>query len=145
MPAIPTLSNAVNELTKIDSTELLYDDAGNLTKDTNGYTYRYDYENRLTLVKKTNDSVDVAKFDYDALGRRILKIDYIADSDQETHYYYNGLRVLSEYDWDSGISTENRLRYFVYGAMYIDEVILMYTASYWVFPFLCRPNVKVFG
>jgi YD repeat-containing protein len=60
---------------------------GNLTKDKNGYTYHYDHENRLIKIKKSNDTVDVAEFTYDALGRRIEKKDSIAN--KTDRYYYN--------------------------------------------------------
>ena len=46
---------------------------GSLTKDINGYTYHYDNDNRVRKIKKTNDTVDVAIYTYDALGRRIEK------------------------------------------------------------------------
>jgi len=122
--SVEYLSNTVNELTKVAATEQMYDEAGNVTKDTAGYTYHYDHLNRLTKVKKANDSVDVAEFGYDALSRRIVAIDYIADGDPETHYYYNDQQVVEEYDWAN--STETRLAYYVYGPMYVDEVIVMY-------------------
>jgi len=120
--ATARLYNIVNELTKVVTTEQLYDPAGNLTKCDDSYTYHYDHLNRLTKIKKTNDSVDVAEYKYDALSRRIVKIDYVADG--ETHYYYNGWHVLSEYDWAD--NSESRLRYFIYGPTFIDEVIMMY-------------------
>jgi hypothetical protein len=53
--------NDVNEYTYIgldSGTNVTHDDAGNMTADHNGYTYHYDYENRLTRVKKSNDTVD---------------------------------------------------------------------------------------
>ena len=62
--------------------------------------------------------VDVAGFAYDALGRRIQKIDYIANS--TVRYYYNdNWQVLCEKD-ENAVS----LRWFVYGN-YIDEVLVM--------------------
>ncbi len=121
------LHNTVNELTKVAATEQMYDAAGNLTKNTAGYTYHYDHLNRLTKVKTDNDVNDVAEFRYDVFGRRIVKTDYIADGDPETHYYYNDQQVIEEYDWAD--STETRLRYFAFGPTYIDEVLLMYNVS----------------
>ena len=47
---------------------------GSITKDISGYRYHYDNENRAAKIKKTNDTVDVAIYTCDALGRRIGKI-----------------------------------------------------------------------
>ena len=60
-------------------------EAGNLTIDKQGYEYEYDYENRI--VKITKDSSDIAEFAYDALGRRIRKIDSAAG--KTALYYHN--------------------------------------------------------
>jgi len=49
--------NDVNEYTYIglgSGTNVTHDDAGNMTGDHDGYTYHYDYENRLTRVKKSS-------------------------------------------------------------------------------------------
>jgi hypothetical protein len=116
--------NNVNEYTYIglaSGTNVTHDDAGNMTGDHDGYTYHYDYENRLTRVKKLSDTVDVAVYTYDALGRRIAVEDCIADT--TTHYYYDGWRVLSETD-----DNDDWLRDYDYGN-YIDEVLVMTDAS----------------
>ncbi len=94
--------------------------AGNLAKDRGGYEYEYDYENRI--VKVTKDNSDIAEFAYDALGRRIRKID--SNSSETTLYYYNDSRqVLCEYS--GGGSFE---RMFMYGN-YIDEPIMTYSGG----------------
>ena len=119
-------SNTVNEYTDIGGvTPLLSkaksrsigNDCGNLTKDINSYTYHYDNDNRVTKVKKTNDTVDVAIYTYDALGRRFEKDDAVAGS--KIRCYYDGQRVLLETD-----DSDNDERAFVYGN-YIDEVLIM--------------------
>ena len=61
-----------------------YDGNGNLTDDSM-YKYHYDRENRI--VKITKDSNNIAEFAYDALGRRIRKIDSAAG--ETTLYYHN--------------------------------------------------------
>ncbi len=62
----------------------------NFAKDIAIYTYHYDYENRLTKIKKSNDTVDVAEFYYDALGRRVKKTDSITSANTRRYYYdYN--------------------------------------------------------
>jgi len=116
--------NDVNEYTYIglgSGTNVTHDNAGNMTGDHDGYTYHYDYENRLTRVKKSSDTVDVAVYTYDAIGRRIAVEDCIADT--TTHYYYDGWRVLTETD-----ENDDRQRDFAYGN-YIDEVLVMTDAS----------------
>src|SRR5262249_18250500 len=66
--------NPVNELVKIDATDLHYDDNGNLIDD-GTYTYNYDEENRLTCVSHAACEPDTAvgQYQYDALGRRVVK------------------------------------------------------------------------
>ena len=59
---------------------------GNLTTDKDGYNYEYDYENRIVKIADSNDD-DIAEFAYDALGRRVRKIDSVAS--QTRLYYYN--------------------------------------------------------
>ncbi|MBI9019516.1 MAG: hypothetical protein JEZ07_19880, partial [Phycisphaerae bacterium] len=109
-----------------------YDDAGNLTKCQDNYEYEWDYENRLIRVFRMDgqNEVDVVKYTYDALGRRIQKDDCIAD-EQTLYYYNNNWQVLAEYDYDADAtptSTVDLLRCFVYGN-YIDELIMMYDAT----------------
>jgi len=92
------------------------DAAGNLTKDKDGYTYEYDYENRITKI--TRGGNDIAEFAYDALGRRIKKRDCVGDTNN-VYYYNDNWQVLCEYD-DAGTPQ----RWFAYGN-YIDEPVLM--------------------
>jgi len=49
-------------------------DAGTLTTDEDGYTYEYDYENRVVKIEDSSAN-DVAEYAYDALGRRIRVVD----------------------------------------------------------------------
>ncbi len=63
----------------------------------------------------------MAKFEYDALGRRIYRYDAIAYED--TYYYYNAAwQVLSEYD-----DSTHKMSY-IYGN-YIDEVLVRFVGS----------------
>jgi len=111
-----TYDNVTNELATINSVSVTYDAAGNMTADHRGYTYAYDYENRL--VKITEGPATIAEFTYDALGRRIVKVDSIAS--ETTRYYYNAdWQVLAETDDQGTLQRE-----YVYGN-YIDEVLLM--------------------
>ncbi len=118
------LDNVVNEYINIGGggTNVYYDDAGNLTKDNSGYTYHYDYENRVTKIKKTDDTVNVAEYSYDALGQRIQVVDSVGTA--TTNFYYNDKwQVLLETD-----DSDFKQRYFVYGN-YIDELLIMHRYS----------------
>ena len=115
--------NVANELTKKDSTQVYYDKNGNLTKDAEGYTYHYDRQNQLTKIKKASDSVDVATYAYDALGRRIEIIDLVADPDVTTRCYYDGDQVIEDTDVSANVQ-----RYYVWGNT-IDELLMMHRGS----------------
>ncbi|MBN2271874.1 MAG: hypothetical protein JXN61_14750, partial [Sedimentisphaerales bacterium] len=80
--------------------------------------YEYDYENRITKI--TKDETNIAEFAYDALGRRIKKVDSVAGT-TNTYYYNDKWQVLLECD---GIGTQQR--WFAYGN-YIDETLMMGT------------------
>jgi len=108
-----TYDNVTNELATINSVSVTYDAAGNMTADHRGYSYAYDYENRL--VKITEGPATIAEFTYDALGRRIKRV---ANS-TTTRYYYDNWRVLAETDDQAAIQ-----RVYVYGN-YLDEALLM--------------------
>ena len=117
-----------NELSNAQAAEygrftVLHDAAGNLTRDHRGYEYEYDYENRMILVKKPLGAgfVAVATFEYDALGRRIEKVDAIAGT--TTRYYYDDQRVAVQTLVSGGVETDDR--YFVFGN-YIDETLVMH-------------------
>ena len=106
-----------NRYTSIGGNSISHDDAGNLTADKDGYTYEYDYENRVVKIEDSSSN-DVAEYAYDALGRRIRVIDSKAST--TTLYYYNPeWQVLAEYD-----NANNLQRYFIYGN-YIDEPLVM--------------------
>ncbi|MCG3136945.1 MAG: hypothetical protein HJJLKODD_00783 [Phycisphaerae bacterium] len=67
-------------------------------------------------------TVTIADFDYDALGRRIRERRYNTSGLllSDIRYYYEGDRVLAEYS-----ASGQRLRYYVNGATYVDEHILI--------------------
>lgn len=78
----------------------------------------------MIKIKKTNDTITVAEFSYDALGRRIEKKDSITSANTRRYYYNYNWQILSEYD--SGGTTHKRS--YVYGN-YIDEVLM----SFWFY------------
>ena len=110
------------------------DAVGNLIKDKDGYQYEYDYENRIVRIVDVND-VEVATFDYDALGRRIRKVD--SKADETILYYYNdNWQVLCEYD-----GSDSFKQLYAYGN-YIDEVLVKcteLTIRYYVHDHLYSP------
>jgi YD repeat-containing protein len=115
-----SVDNENNRYNSVGGVALEYDDAGNLAEDKDDYTYSYDYENRIVKIEKPNGGgkTTVAQYAYDALGRRIRKIDSIASS-TTVYYNNNSWQVLSEYD-----GSNNFQRSCVYGN-YIDEVLMM--------------------
>jgi RHS repeat-associated protein len=121
------VSNTANQYTHITppGADLSYDAAGNLTADHRGYTYAYDHDNKLRSVSKAGSpAVELASFEYDALGRRILKIDEEKEPNVTTRYVYDAQNVVAEYKVAGGTTT--RLRYYVNGPTYIDERVLLH-------------------
>ena len=94
-----------------------------MLRDHRGYVYEYDMENRLTTVRRS-DTTLVATFAYDALGRRIEKVDAIAG--MTTRYYYDEQRVAVQTQVAGGVETDDR--YFVFGNT-IDEVLVMHDGT----------------
>lgn len=105
-----------------------YDAAGNMTAfpkpsdPASGYTAVYDAWNRLVEVKDGTSGDTVAKYEYDGVGRRIVKDVYVSGShDHYRHYYYTiGWQVIEE-RIDSGTLAD---RQYVWGLRYVDELIL---------------------
>ncbi|NBD34571.1 MAG: hypothetical protein GVY30_01065 [Chloroflexi bacterium] len=119
------LFNAVNEQTKRDGNDLIWDLRGNLTEDDDGKEYFYDRNNLLTRVED-GSSNRAASYAYDALGRRIEKDVEDAGGDIVTRFYYSGHRMVEETD-DGG--TPSVEREYVWGATYIDELLLYSNGS----------------
>ncbi|MBI9018486.1 MAG: hypothetical protein JEZ07_14630 [Phycisphaerae bacterium] len=128
--AINTTTNRYNEI--VDGpydVVCSYDNNGNLTKNTKGakdYYYQWDPENRLTRVYKKDaglNEIDVVKYKYDALGRRIEKEDCIAITDKIRRYYYDGWRMLASYNSSNVAQKE-----YFYGN-YLDEVLAISDVS----------------
>ena len=108
-------SNELNQYTKVSSTGYQYDLNGNLTDDGN-QLYEYDWENRLTAVRRKSDNALIAEYRYDPFGRRAKKIVRIPQ-ERMVSYLYDGAQVIEERDND--FDPERR---FVYGPG-IDEPI----------------------
>ena len=114
--AEPRTHNEVNEITSIAAAPLLHDDNGNLSDDRR-LAFEYDAENRLVRVSRIAPPQVLGEYQYDALGRRISKLD--ASLGQETFYFYDGQRVVEEQT--AGAVTRAT---YVYGN-YIDDVLAM--------------------
>jgi hypothetical protein len=67
------VNNSVNEVIQIDAANLTYDSDGNLEND-GCYTYTYDEENWLIQVTRIADLAVMGQYQYDTLGRRVVKI-----------------------------------------------------------------------
>jgi RHS repeat-associated protein len=110
--------DAVNELVQIDDRTLTYDPDGNLQVD-DTFTYTYDEENRLIRVRRNTDSAIVGWYQYDALGRRVVKVASASDTFTTTRYFYDDTRAVEEQD-DRGATQAT----YVYGN-YVDETLTM--------------------
>jgi|GEM_PF-4276812 len=111
-----------NELTRIDGTNLTYDDNGNLQDDAT-YTYSYDEENRLTRVTRNSDSAIVGQYQYDALSRRVQKIANPAGVPSTTRSFHDDARIIEEQD-----TVDVTQATYTYGN-YIDEVLSMHRGA----------------
>ena len=87
--------NAMNEYTAIGGTSRTQDSNGNLTDD-GTQTYHYDYKNRLVEVRVSGSSTVVAKYKYDALGRRVEK--HVVSGAVTTRYVLDGQDIVEEFD-----------------------------------------------
>lgn len=96
----------MNELCKPSTLPLLsYDLNGNLQSN-DGWTYSYDYENRL--ISATNGTT-TANYKYDAFGRRIEKQSTVDSQQTVVKYIYDGDSIIAEYN-----SSGNLLRKYIH-------------------------------
>jgi RHS repeat-associated protein len=104
-----------NEITKINTTSILSDFNGN-TSDDGVNAYAYDEENRLTQVTVKATHAVLGQYQYDAVGRRVSKIDNFG---VQTLYYYDGSRTIEEQS-SLGVTQAT----YVFGN-YLDEALTM--------------------
>ncbi len=104
-----------NEINKIDTTLISSDFNGN-TKDDGVSLYSYDEENRLVQVAAKSTHVVLGRYQYDAFGRRVSKIDNFGT---QTNFYYDGWRTIEEQS-SAGVIQAT----YVFGN-YVDEVLTM--------------------
>jgi RHS repeat-associated protein len=90
--------NDLNQYTAVDAGLVDHDPAGNL-KDFNGWTYKYNRNNR-TVAARLNDTL-VLSFYYDGLNRQILRYDAIPA--QWIYSVWDGWDLLEEYDINGNV------------------------------------------
>ena len=95
-------ANALNQYTKAGTADLKYDKNGNLIQDET-YSYTYNWRNLITEVR-TADKALVATYKYDALGRRVAKVDGL--SSDITQYIYDGWNIVEERSGTNGDTLE---------------------------------------
>ena len=111
--------NAQNQTSSVSGgTAPTYDNNGNTISD-NGQTFVYDAWNRLVAAK--SGSTTVAAYGYDALGRRISET-YSGTSTTNYLYYSPQWQVIEERQ--NGTANSNVSQQYVWGAAYIDEMVL---------------------
>ncbi len=133
--------NEANEIEEIDesSTHVAHDVAGNMIRAPkpddwdDHYHLVYDAWNRLVTVYDSDGETLVAGYNYDGLGRRVVKETYVEGSLSEMrHYYYSRQwQVLEErvqsnyYSSSSGSLSATQLNsQYVWGLRYVDDLVL---------------------
>jgi RHS repeat-associated protein len=132
--------DAANELTAASGwASPASDAAGNMTaipkasNPSSALTLKYDAWNRLTSV--SDSGIVLARYDYDAQGRRVLKVlDENADGtpDKYVHFYLNGQQVIETREAASSSTQPESLSptyQYVWSPRYIDALILRDTYS----------------
>ena len=90
----PATSNKLASITN-PARSFGYDNAGNTTSDTAGYTSTYDLANRLATLTKAGVT---ATYSIDAQGRRIRKVDSSGSTSTVIFVYDQQGQLLGEYD-----------------------------------------------
>jgi RHS repeat-associated protein len=124
--------STVNEITAISASggtpvwaTPAYDAAGNMTTLpqpgalTSSFTGVYDAWNRLVQI--SSSSTTVAKYQYDGMSRRIVKLTYTSGTLSETrHFYYSN----QNQDIEERLGTSTSMdKQFIWGIRYVDELV----------------------
>lgn len=109
--------NAVHELLSrsTSATSLAYDAKGNLTTNSNGQTYTWDYDNKMASATVSGTTTTYA---YDALGRRVSK----GTMSALTVFASIGQQEIAEYQGGT------LLHKYIFGS-YIDEPLMLVNVS----------------
>ena len=98
-----------------------YDANFNQTDDGSAFTFVYDANDQLQQVKDRTTGAELARYRYDALGRRVDKsVPTAPPGAQVTRYYYADQRIIEERNGSDAVQAT-----YTYGT-YIDEPLTMY-------------------
>lgn len=108
--------NTLNEEIKLNAATIAYSADGNPGTSA-ALQYQFDEENRLTSETRLFDD-KVCQYQYDAMGRRVLKVPTSAGACSAVSYYYDAARIIEEQN--GGVTQAT----YVYGNS-IDEILTM--------------------
>jgi len=101
-PTLPNPGDAqMNQYTLAPTGQFTYDANGNRQNHNTGpatLQHLYDYANRLVAVNNLTTSQPVATYQYDALSRRVQKIQYPGGVPAPTNFIFNGGSIIEERD-----------------------------------------------
>ncbi len=106
--------NYQNQATRVGGNYLAFDNNGNTRTDENGRQYVYDAWDRLVEMK-TSGGVRIARFSFDALGRRVTE----TDNGPAKDFYYSAQWQLLE-ERHSGAAKAQ----YVWSPVYVDALVL---------------------
>lgn len=107
--------NTLNQLVKVNNKTLIYDKRGNLSEvKTKSGNLKYVYNEDDYLIEVFKNDKRIAKFTYDAFGRRIAK----QGATGKRIYLFDGIDRLCEFD-----SKKRKVKSYVYGDMFNDPLI----------------------
>jgi RHS repeat-associated protein len=108
-------TNKLNEYTKIDDDKLAYNEKGDL-KTYNGWTYKYDAQDRLINATNSGTTVD---FVYDARNRCIKR----TINGTSIFFYYDDWNLIEERN-----ANKTEIAHYI-NATYVDEILKKVTPS----------------
>jgi len=111
-----------HELTAINTAPILHDSKGNITQNSNGHLYTWDFDNRLQGANTDGQPGNEVSYQWDALGRRISR----DDGTTTTIFVPAGQQTIADYP--SGALPSSPTYNYIY-ASYIDEPILRFQPS----------------
>jgi len=113
-------TNKKNQITQAGNLSISWDQNGNMTSKSNGYNFKYDFQNRLR--EATNPGGLQLNFVYDNFNRRIMKKMSNVQSQMSNIYIYDDDETIEEYQL-SNSPTLKLSKQYVYGSE-IDKKIM---------------------